>query len=94
MAKPVIEIQFPYPTTPDLMSQTLNLIEDIYRDTKESGVATVDEIDSYGTGRFVITVISTRRLGEANSIINRRIQNSRFADVAQITRLDLVTKGH
>ena len=49
MAKPVIEIQFPNPTTSDLMSQTLGLVEDIYRDTKDSGVATVDEIDSYGS---------------------------------------------
>ncbi len=71
------------------MSRVLNFAEEVYRDTDESGIATIDEIDRYREGRFVVSISSKRYLSQVNKIIKQHLDGEHLGDLAVVTRLDL-----
>lgn len=42
----------------------MNYIEDIFRYLEDHQLGTIDEIDSYSNGKFIVRIKSKRKLGE------------------------------
>jgi len=88
VAKPVIAIQFPHPTTPELMHRAMNFIEDVFRYAEDNALGTVADIDHYRTGQFVVTLSASRHLGEMNREISKLLRQHMLESDAVISRLD------
>jgi len=54
VAKPIIAIQFPSPAPTEFMHRALNFMEDVYRYLRDNPFGSVDDIDHYHTGQFVV----------------------------------------
>ena len=85
--KPVIAIQFPNPATPELMGRALNFIEDVFRFVRENSLGSVQDIDHYREGRFLVTVSATRRLGDMRREISRLLRLHMLEKDAVVSRL-------
>jgi hypothetical protein len=86
MAKPSLHIQFASPASPDLMHRVLNFIEDVYRAVEEKGIGTVDDIDHYGAGLFVVRVAATRHIGEVRSLTTALLKRHMLEHDASVKR--------
>lgn len=49
----------------------MNYIEDIFRYLEDHQLGTIDEIDSYSNGEFIVKIKSKRKLGEIKREIIR-----------------------
>ena len=88
MAKPVVQIQFASPAPSEFMHRVLNFIEDVWRIARDQEIASVDDIDHYGVGTFIVRVSSTRHLGEVLSLISKLLKQHMLERDAAVTRLD------
>jgi len=88
MAKPVISIQFPSPATPELMHRAMNFIEDVFRYARDNAVGSVDDIDHYRSGQFIVRVTATRYLGGMLSEISKLLRQHMLEADATVSRLD------
>jgi hypothetical protein len=86
MAKTVIHIQFPSPPPENLTLRAFNFIEDVYRLARDQGLGTIDDIDRYGSGLFVVRVSSSRHLGEMLSVIKKQLKHHMLEGDATVTR--------
>ncbi|MEW8072812.1 MAG: hypothetical protein AB2826_20545 [Candidatus Thiodiazotropha sp.] len=64
MLKEAIQIDFPQDPDPNIRNRALNYIEDIFRYLEDHQLGTIDEIDSYSNGKFIVRIKSKRKLGE------------------------------
>lgn len=71
MLKEAIKIQFPQDPDPNIRNRALIYIEDIYRYLEDLQLGTIEEIDSYGNGSFIVKINSKRQLGEIKREIIR-----------------------
>lgn len=71
MLRDAIQIQFPQSPDPNIRNRALNYIEDIYRYLEDRQLGTIDEIDSYSNGEFIVRIKSKRSLGEIKREIIR-----------------------
>lgn len=88
MPKPVLYIQFASPASSEFMHRVLNFIEDVYRDAGKSAIGTVDDIDHYGSGTFVVRVAATRHIGEMRALISRLLTRHMLEHDAVVTRVE------
>ena len=93
MAKPIVIVQFPAPAPSDLMHRALNYIEDVYRELTEGDIGSVDDIDHYAAGRFVVRVASSRHLGEVISVISKLLDRHKLKEHAVVSRADRGNQG-
>ena len=54
----------------------MNYIEDIFRYLEDHQLGTIDEIDSYSNGEFIVKIKSKRKLGEIKREIIRLLNFS------------------
>ncbi len=88
MAKPALQIRFVSPAPVTFMHRVLNFTDDVYRIARQQGIGSLDDIDRYGDGIFVVRVSSTRHLGEVLSVINKLLKQHRLERDAEVVRLD------
>ena len=88
MAKPAIAIQFPSPATPELMHRALNFIEDVFRFTRDNGLGSVDDIDHYRDGCFIVSISASRYLGEVHREISKLLRQHMLDADAVVSRPD------
>ena len=93
MAKPVISIQFPSPASPELMHRALNFIEDVFRYARDNALGSVEDIDHYRSGQFLVTVTATRHLGSMLTEISRLLRQHMLEADAVVSRKDRVKAG-
>lgn len=86
MAKTIIHIQFPNPPPESFTLRAFNFIEDVYRLARDRGLGTIDDIDHYGSGLFVVRVSSSRYLGEMLSVIKKQLKHHMLESDATVTR--------
>jgi hypothetical protein len=86
MAKLAIHIQFPNPPPQDLPLKAFNFLEDIYRVAQDQNLGTIDDIDHYGSGLFVVQVASARHLGEMLAVIKKQLKKHMLQSEATVTR--------
>jgi len=86
MAKTVIHIQFPNPPPDSFTLRAFNFVEDVYRAARDQGLGTIDDIDRYGSGLFVIRVSSSRQLGGMLSVIKKQLKHHMLEGDATVTR--------
>jgi hypothetical protein len=84
-----LAIQFPATASPEYVHRVLNLVEEVYRGVLEAGIGSMDdEIDRYGSGRFLVNVTSPRHIGEVSALISTLLRKHLFDDDAVVTRTD------
>ena len=88
MAKPIISIQFPSPAQPELMHRALNFIEDVYRFLRDNAAGSVDDIDHYRSGQFIVKPSSSRILGQVRNEIAKLLRQHKLEGDAVVSRLD------
>jgi hypothetical protein len=88
MAKPIISIQFPSPAPPDLMHRALNFIEDVYRFLRDNAAGSVDDIDHYRSGQFIVKPSNSRYLGQVRHEITKLLRHHKLEGDAVVSRLD------
>ena len=88
MAKPTLQIRFASPAPVTFMHRVLNFTDDVYRIARQEGIGSLDDIDRYGNGTFVVRVSSTRHLGEVLSLIQKLLKQHRLERDAEVVRLD------
>jgi hypothetical protein len=70
------------------MHRVLNFIEEVYREAREAGIGTDDDIDHYGSGRFVVRVAATRRTGEMRTLVSALLKRHMLEHDAVVTRAE------
>jgi hypothetical protein len=88
MAKPTIVVKFPHPADSGIVHRALNFIEDVYRQTENLNLASVEDIDHYRDGEFTITVTAKRNIGEVMQIVRKQLNQHNLMDLATIKRDD------
>jgi len=86
MAQPVLKIQFPSPASPDLVHRALNFVEDVYRGANSQNIGSVDDINHYGSGIFLVQVSSTRHFGEMRLLISKLLKRHMLEAEAVVVR--------
>lgn len=79
MLKEAINIKFPQDPDPNIRNRALNYIEDIFRYLEDHQLGTIDEIDSYSNGEFIVRIKSKRKLGEIKREIIRLLNQHNLA---------------
>ena len=88
MAKPVFMIQFPSPASPDLMHRVLNYAEDVFRGLRDKGIGSIDDIDNYASGCFIVRVSASRHIGEVSSLISSLLVHHNLESQGIVSRAD------
>jgi hypothetical protein len=88
MAKPVIAIQFPSPATPQMMHRAMNFIEDVFRFAEDKAIGSVNDIDHYRDGRFIVTISASRHFGEMHREISKLLRQHMLEGNAVVSRPD------
>ncbi len=68
------------------MGRALNFIEDVHRIAQQEEIGTVDDIDHYASGCFVLRVSSSRRLGEMLSLVSKLLKQHMLENDAAVSR--------
>ena len=71
------------------MHRALNFMEDVYRYLRDNPFGSVDDIDHYHTGQFVVTLSSSRHLGEVRQKLDKLLRHHKLEGDAVISRFDL-----
>ncbi|MCU7805090.1 MAG: hypothetical protein KZQ92_23050 [Candidatus Thiodiazotropha sp. (ex Lucinoma borealis)] len=91
MLKEAIKIQFPQEPDPNVRNRALNYIEDIFRYLEDRQLGTIDEIDSYANGEFIVKIKSKRNLGEIKHEIIRVLNKHNLSGEGTIK---LITRNY
>jgi hypothetical protein len=75
------------------MHRALNYLEDVYRGLRDKGVGSIDDIDRYASGRFVVRVSSSRHIGEVSSLISKLLDHHNLENEAIVSRADRTKEG-
>lgn len=72
-----------------MMHRALNFIEDVFRFAADTGIGSVDDIDHYRDGKFIVAVKAQRHLGKMHDEIGRLLRQHMLEGDAVVSRLDL-----
>jgi hypothetical protein len=87
MANLTFQIQFPSPAPPALMSRVLNFAEDLDRQAQREQIGSVDDIDHYGAGTFLLRTSAVRHLNRSSTLISKLLVRHMLVDEAVVSRV-------
>jgi hypothetical protein len=88
MAKPVLIIEFAAPPPPGLAHRLFNFLEDTDRVARRHNIGALDEINRYGSGRFIARISASRHLWEMKQLITRLLEQHMLTTEAVVSRAD------
>lgn len=87
MLRDVVLIQFPQNPGRNIRNRALNYIEDVYGYLEDHQLGTIDEIDSYSNGEFIVKIKSKRSLGEIKREISRIMNQHNLTEEGTINMI-------